>query len=59
MVTNTYEPITPEIAREILRLFLEQNIGINHIVYTLNYEYRIDEITDVIREELRKHVTPG
>jgi hypothetical protein len=58
-VSDMYKAMTPEVAKEVLELFLGQNLSINHIVYTLNYDYRIDEITDVIREELRKHVTPG
>jgi hypothetical protein len=41
-------------AERVVELFMAGN-SINHIVYLLNYRYRIDDVSSAIRERLKRH----
>jgi hypothetical protein len=43
------KPLTPEMRTKVLELF-KSGMGVNHIVFTLEYAWDVDDVNQVLRD---------
>jgi len=51
-------PMPPDVAERVVSLFTAGE-SVNHIVFLLNYEHCIDQVSAAIRDRLRQAVAPA